>query len=146
MDGIEPNATGLEKTVRRSRFEPHDRLEQEVMDLVRPYTDRKHLPDRWVSFSGIICPFDVKTTVHCEDKSHNEYLRLVREGFYGMWIVYRDYGTLYADWFNNLRWGGPYPPRINSRSGDPYYRIGGGRLLDEFLRCASREIVARRVT
>ncbi len=113
------------------------------MDLVRPYVDRKHLPDRWVSFSGVLCPFDLKTTIFCEDKSHNEYQRLFNDG-YGMWIVYRDNNfpdTWYADWFNSLKWEGPFPPSCKSRSGDRYYMISGGRALDEFLRCASREAV-----
>ena len=130
MDGIKPNIASVGTYVKPPRFAEHDNYEDQIMDLVRPFTDRKHLPDRWVSFAGVLCPFDVKTTIFCEDKSHNEYQRLSDSG-YGMWIVYRDKNEpdiWYADWFKTLSWSGPYPPSYKSRSGDPYYTISGGRL------------------
>lgn len=138
MDGIEPNIVSLGKNLTDNRFAAHDELENKVMDIIRPYTDRKHLPDRWVSLGGVLCPFDVKTTVHCEDNSHDEYLRLFNDG-YGMFVVYQDFGVLYADWFDKLTWRGPYPPTARSRSGDPFYRVSGGRPYEKWCLVAPRE-------
>ena len=123
------------------RAKKHDELENEIMGIVRPFTDRKHLPDRRVSFGGVPCSFDVKTTIFVEDNSHDEYFRLWNEGE-PVFIVYQiTTSQLYADWIINISWAGPFPPSKNSTCGDPYYRIDGGRGLNEFLNNAEHEIV-----
>lgn len=137
MDGTQPNIARLATYVKLNRFKEHDDLEERVMDAIRKsgITTRNHMPDRWVSFSGRICPFDVKSCVFCEDNSHNEYKRLFDAGF-GMWIVYKDEDVLKAGWFDELGWKGPIPPSSKSRSGDPYYIISGGKDFFEWLKTA----------
>ena len=122
-----------------SRFEKrlkiHDEFEDEVMNIVRPFTNRRHLPDKRVSFGGIPCSFDVKTNIFVEDSSHEEYFRLLREGE-PVFIIFKDKqkDITYADWIDNLVWAGPFAPRERSTSGDSYYRITSQRTLDEFLK------------
>lgn len=125
----------------------HDELEARVMDVVRRFTDRKHLPDRRVSFSQTPVSFDVKTNVFVEDNSRNEYFRLWEEGEL-VFIVFRDGdgekygdGKLYADWIVNLKWRGPFPASERSTSGDDYYRISDGRPLFDFLETAATEVL-----
>ncbi len=67
----------------------------------------------------------------------DEYFRLYEENGIPVFIVYKDNGMLMADWITNLSWLGPYPPSENSTCGDPYYIIGGGRPLEEFLMSVS---------
>jgi len=123
------------------RAEEHDRIEVSIMNHMRKFTDRRHLPDRRVSFSQTPCSWDLKTNVFVESNSHDEYFRLWAEGE-PVFIVYRnkDNNDYYADWIINLSWTGPISPSANSTSGDPYYRIAGGRTLDEFLKSAAREV------
>jgi len=118
----------------RSRVKKHDKLESEVMDIVRPYTTRKHLPDRWVSFNDEIYPWDMKSNVFVEDNSHAEYFRLLDEGYRPI-IVYRNKQDMIirADFIDSLTWSGPYVASPKSTTGDDYYRIAGGRLLKDFL-------------
>jgi len=122
-----------------SRFEKrrqeHDKLENRIMDIIRPFTDRKHLPDRRVSFGGIPYSFDVKTNVFVEKNSHDEYFRLWNEGEQ-VFIVFQDKNRkmLYADWIINLNWSGPHPPRSQSTSGDPYYIVSSQKTLNDFLK------------
>ena len=119
------------------RMKRHDEFENEVMDIIRPYTTRRHLPDRFVSFRNKIYAWDAKTSIFVEDKSHDEYFRLYEENGIPVFIVYKDNEMLMADWITNLSWLGPYPPSENSTCGDPYYIIGGGRPLEEFLMSVS---------
>ena len=118
----------------RRRVKRHDELEIKVMNVMRPRTTRKHLPDRWVSFNDKIYPWDMKSNVFVEDNSHDEYFRLLDEG-YRPFIVYRNKqdGIIRADFIDNLTWSGPFPATKRSTTGDDYYRIAGGRLLDDFL-------------
>lgn len=141
MASAQPDIIGLGKRLNdRTRFHEHDNLESEVMDIIRPFTTRRHLPDRWVSIGNILCPFDVKTTVNCEDKSHYQYAQLSEVGF-GMFIVYRSNGVLLANWFDDLQWAGPFKPTDNSRNHDPYFKItGGGEPLAEFVRNATQDV------
>jgi len=136
------------------RRQKHDALEEDVLNIVRPYTDRRHLPDRRVSFSGIPCSYDFKTNVHVENNSYKEYMRLWSEGEL-VFIIYQngdgeEYGDgeLYADWIQYLNWIGPIPASINSTSGDNYYRIGTGRKLKlkDFLKKANDEVELFRST
>ena len=101
------------------------------MRTVRRYTDRKHLPDRRVSFGGVPVSFDVKTTIFVEANSHNEYFLLSHSE--PVAIIYKDGEVVCADWKENLTWSGPFPPSPNSTSGDSYYRISGGRPLSKWL-------------
>lgn len=128
-----------------NRYGAHDKLENELMDEIRPYTTRRHLPDRWVSFSGELCPFDLKaSSPFMEDNSHDEYFRLLEAGFY-VWIIYRDgNGKLRADWLSRLKLTGPCAPSPKSRNGDPYYSIRGGRPYKDFLKAAAKEVEAMR--
>ena len=128
------------------RREKHDKIENVIMDKMRPYTDRKHLPDRRVSFSQIPCSWDMKTNVFVEDNSYDEYWRLYLEGE-PVFIVYingdgDEYGDgkLYADWIFNIDWSGPFQASKKSTCGDDFYRISGGRLLEEFLIKVGTEI------
>lgn len=129
------------------RVKEHDKLEAEVMNIIRPYTTRKHLPDRWIALRDIVVPWDFKSNIFVEDNSHDEYFRLLEEG-YKPFIVYRDKKRMEfrADWIQNLIWTGPFPASQNSTSGDDYYRISGGRLLDVFLKHATREMVEGKDT
>ena len=117
------------------RRKEHDELEISIMNIIRPFTDRKHLPDRRVSFGGIPYSFDVKTNVFVEDNSRDEYFRLWNEGEQ-VFIVFKDKSDdiIYADWIINLKWKGPYPPSPNSTSGDPYYIVSSSKTLDDFLK------------
>jgi hypothetical protein len=120
-----------EKFKKRSKY--HDEKEDEVMNAIRPFTDRRHLPDRWVSFRGMLCAWDLKTNIFVEDNSHNEYFHVFEKDGIPVFIVYLDGGKYFANWIQNLNWQGPYPPSKNSTSGDPYYKISCGIPLDEFL-------------
>lgn len=102
-------------------------------NIIRPHTNRRHLPDRITSFPRIgKCMWDYKTNVFVEDNSHDEYFGLKNEGW-RIFIVYNDDGELKAEWIENLNWSGPHPPSENSTSGDPYYKISGGKKLEDFL-------------
>lgn len=117
----------------------HDELENEVMGIIRPFTTRRHLPDKWVSFNNKLCAWDLKTSIHVEEDAHDEYHRLVVEDGVPMFIVYdrnRPEHEWYADWVQRLTWKGPYPPSSNSTANDPYYKISGGVPLAEFLQQA----------
>ena len=131
----------MDKFERRVKI--HDKFENEIMDIVRPYTDRRHLPDRRVSFGGVPCSFDVKSTVFVEANSHDEYFRLLKEGE-PVFIVFKDKNddVLYGDWIDDLVWAGPFAPSDNSTSGDYYYRITSQRTLADFLKNARAEAIA----
>jgi hypothetical protein len=118
------------------RKKKHDEFEEKVMDIMRPFTTRRHLPDRFVSFNDKLYAFDMKTTPFVEDKSHDEYFRLCREENIPVFIVYVNDGEIMADWITKLTWQGPFPPSEKSTCGDPYYKISGGRTLEEFLECS----------
>ena len=120
------------------RRRKHDEEEERIMNFIRPYTDRRHLPDRWVSFNGMLCAFDVKTGIFVEKNSHDEYFRVFRQDGIPVFIVYRDGGKRLANWIQLLEWSGPFPPSSKSTSGDPYYKISGGIPLDEFIKRAAR--------
>lgn len=123
------------------RLKEHDTLEETVTDFIRLFTDRKHLPDKRVSFGGIPVSYDIKTNVNVEDSSHHEYFRLLSEGE-PIFIVYQDKSNdnkIYVDWIQNLDWHGPIPPSPNSTCNDPYYRISGGRNLEDFMTHALQE-------
>ncbi len=115
------------------RMKEHDEFENKIMDILRPYTTRKHLPDRFVSFGDKLFAWDAKTTIFVEDKSHNEYFRIQNENNIPVFIVYQDGDDIRADWISKLTWSGPYPPSKNSTCMDNYYRISRGRTLDEFI-------------
>jgi hypothetical protein len=117
----------------RYRQEHHDSEEEKTMNVIRPFTDRHHLPDRWVSFNGKLCAWDLKTNVFVEDNSHDEYFRLFKQDKIPVFIVYIDQGQELANWIQSLRWDGPNPPSPNSTCGDSYYRISGGIPLQDFL-------------
>lgn len=124
----------------RERAEKHDKIENEIMNMIRPFTDRRHLPDRRISFADTPCSWDLKTNIFVEDSSHDEYFRLWGEGE-PVFIVYVNAdGKYYADWIINLSWQGPFPPSQKSTSGDPYYRIDGGRELMDFVNNAKYEV------
>jgi hypothetical protein len=111
----------------------HDQKEDEVMDKIRPFTNRKHLPDRWVAFHGMLCAWDMKTNVFVEKNSHDEYFHVFENDGIPVFIVYSDGSQELANWIQLLNWQGPYPPSVHSTSGDPYYRISGGIPLEQFL-------------
>ena len=48
------------------RIKAHDKFENEIMDVMRPFTTRKHLPDRFVSFSDRLYAWDAKTNIFVE--------------------------------------------------------------------------------
>lgn len=124
------------------RRQRHDELENNIMDIVRPFTDRRHLPDRRVSFGGIPCSFDVKSNIFVEDSSHDEYVNLWNEGE-PVFIVFtnkQEPDIIYADWIIFLMWQGPFPATERSTSGDPFYRIASNRTLEEFLAKAKEEL------
>lgn len=124
----------------RERAEKHDKLENEVMDMIRPFTDRRHLPDRRISFADTPCSWDFKATIFVEDSSRDEYFRLWNDGE-PVFIVYlNNDGKYYADWITNLSWLGPFPPSKKSTCNDPYYRIDGGRELMDFVNNAKYEV------
>jgi len=115
------------------RQQKHDRQEHLAMLAIRKHTVRKHMPDRWISFRGELTPWDYKTNIFVEDNSHDEYFRLLQEG-YRMFVVYRNNRRLYANWIDALVWDGPKPASAKSTSGDPYYILSGGIPLKEFLK------------
>jgi len=128
----------------RSRMKEHDELETRIMDIIRPFTDRKHLPDRRVSFHNKPVSFDVKTRVFVEDNAHDEYFRLLAGGE-PVFIVYQNGdgkkygdGKLYAGWIEQLTWAGPFKKSTRSTCGDNYYRISGGVPLADFLKEVGR--------
>jgi len=126
------------------RRRKHDEEEERIMNFIRPYTDRHHLPDRWVSFNGMLCAFDVKTNIFVEKNSRDEYFRVFEQDGIPVFIVYCDGEKKLANWIQLLEWRGPFPPSPNSTSGDPYYRISGGVPLDEFVRRATRSHERRK--
>jgi hypothetical protein len=115
------------------RRQKHDQKENEVMDRMRPFTNRRHLPDRWVAFHGMLCAWDLKTNVFVEKNSHDEYFHTFEHDGVPVFIVYSDGNQDLANWIQMLNWQGPFPPSPKSTTGDPYYRISGGIPLDEFL-------------
>jgi hypothetical protein len=118
----------------KARMEKHDRIEASVMDIFRKHTDRKHLPDRRISFCNIPVSWDMKTTINVEKASHDEYFRLWSEGEY-VFIVYQNVTEqLLANWITDLTWDGPKPPSQKSTCGDWYYTISGGIELMEFIK------------
>jgi hypothetical protein len=117
----------------------HDEGEEQVMNLMRPYTDRRHLPDRWVSFNGKIHAWDFKTNIFVEKDSHDEYFRVLKQDNIPVFIVYCDKGQKLANFIQSLNWEGPFPPSLNSTNGDQYYRISGGIPLAKFLREIGRK-------
>ena len=56
------------------RVKVHDEFESKIMDVMRPFTTRKHLPDRFVSFSDRLYAWDAKTNIFVEKNSHDEHL------------------------------------------------------------------------
>ena len=128
------NIVEKEESDFEGRMRLHDELENKIMKEIRNVTDRKHLPDRRVSFHDEPVSFDVKTTPNVEDKAHDEYFRLVNEGE-KIFIVYQDYdGKLLANWITELKWSNLKPTSINSTCGDDYYTIiGGGMDFHDFL-------------
>ena len=121
------------------RVKVHDEFESKIMDKMRPFTTRKHLPDRFVSFPNKLYAWDAKTNIFVEKNSHDEYFRVQEENNIPVFIVYQDKGIIMAGWITEINWEGPFPPSPNSTSGDPYYRISGGRTLDEFLEGARQK-------
>ena len=117
-----------------ARARRHDRQENMVMNIIRPFTDRKHMPDRWVSFNSVPTPMDYKTNIFVEDSSHDEYFRLLGEGF-RPFIVYRNKrdNHIYAHYIDKLTWSEKQPASDKSTSNDDYYIISGGLRLDDFL-------------
>ena len=126
----------------QNRMKKHDEFESDVMDQMRPYTTRKHLPDRFISFNDNLYAWDAKTTIFVEDSSYEEYFRIQQETGIRVFIVYQGnpHDVIFADWIDNLIWHGPFPPSRNSTSGDPYYRIEGSRTFEEFLSSAKVEV------
>jgi len=126
------------KTIFENRMREHDKFENDIMDMMRPYTTRKHLPDRFISFGDTLYAWDAKTSIFVEDSSHDEYFRVQNENGIKVFIVYFDKkkNAVFAEWIDGLTWHGPFPPSPNSTCNDPYYRIEGGRTLDEFMQCA----------
>ena len=126
------------KTIFENRMREHDKFENDIMDMMRPFTTRKHLPDRFISFGGKLYAWDAKTTIFVEDSSHDEYFRVQNENGIKVFIVYFDKkkNTVFAEWIDKLTWHGPFPPSKNSTCNDPYYRIEGGRTIEQFLDCA----------
>ena len=122
----------------RQRFDErrkkHDVFEEGAMDVIRPHTTRRHLPDRFISLHDEICAFDAKTTVFVEDNSHDEYFRVQTDDDIPVFIVYLDKEEVLAGWIDDLTWNGPRPPSKNSTCGDPYYIISGGVPLVEWLK------------
>jgi len=116
------------------RLKIHDEGEEQVMNIMRPYTDRRHLPDRWVSFNGKIHAFDFKTGTFVEKAAHDEYFRVLEQDGIPVFIVYCKNGQYLAGFIQSLNWKGPFPPSENSTNGDPYYQISGGIPLAEFLK------------
>lgn len=121
------------------RFREHEQFQAKMLDIIRPYTDLKHLPDIRISINKVIFYIDFKTTSNVEKNSHDTYFGLLYDGE-KVALVYNNRpseklpdGDVLAGWINELVWAGPYPPSIRSRSGDPYYRISGGIPLVEFL-------------
>ena len=103
------------------------------MNLVRPFTTRRHLPYRWCSFNNKIVAWDMKTTIFVEKNSHDEYFRVFQDDGIPVFIVYTDKEIQYANWIQLLNWRGPMPPSPRSTSGDPYYIVSGGLPLMNFL-------------
>jgi hypothetical protein len=120
------------------RRRKHDAKEEEVMNIIRPFTTRRHLPDRWCSFNGKIIAWDMKTNIFVEKNSHDEYFRVFHDDGIPVFIVYTKDNIDYANWIQALDWRGPLPPSPRSTSGDPYYIISGGLPLMEFLKQVSR--------
>jgi hypothetical protein len=115
------------------RRKKHDEIEEEVMNTIRPYTNRRHLPDRWIAFKGKLCAWDMKTNIFVEDKSRDEYFRVYQEDKIPVFIVYQSGGEKFANWIQELTWKGPLPPSKNSTCNDPYYIVSGGVPLQDFL-------------
>jgi hypothetical protein len=123
-----------------NRFEAHDKFQEDMMKMIRPFLSNGHVPDIRIMVNGVILSIDFKTTRNVEKNSHDTYFGLHQLGEL-VGIVYNnrpyeaaDNGVILADWIDKLTWSGPIPPSIKSRSGDPYYRISGGLPLTEFLK------------
>jgi len=116
----------------KARRETHDELEGQIMNIIRPHTTRKHLPDRLVSFNDRLVAWDAKANVFVEDNSHDEYFRIQNENDIPVFIVYEN-GTL-AEYIDELIWSDKMPASPKSTTGDDYYIISGGIPLEEFLK------------
>lgn len=119
------------------RREAHDQEENAVMDVIRPFTTRRHLPDRFISLRNRLCAWDMKTNVYVEKNSHDEYFRVFQKDGIPVFIVYHHNGERLANWIHFLKWEGPRPPSPRSTSGDPYYIISNGIPLKQFLETVS---------
>lgn len=115
----------------KERLKKHNKLENKVANIIRPYTTRNHLPDRFVVLGDYVVAWDLKSNIFVEKNSHDEYFRLQNHDRIKVFIVYDN--AQYAEWIDNLNWDGPNPPTKNSTSGDPYYKISGGISLNDFL-------------
>jgi hypothetical protein len=125
---------GNEMSKYYARMKKHDKFESDIMEIMRPFTSRRHMPDRFVSFNGHIVAWDAKTTKYVEDNSYDEYFRLQSENNIPVFIVWQvDDAEIYAEWIDNISWHGPYDASPNSTSGDDYYIMYGGKTLKQFL-------------
>ena len=122
------------------RFRKHDEWQEEMMKIIRPFTNIKHLPDVRICVNSVLFSIDFKTTRNVEKNSRDTYFWLFNHGD-PVALVYNNRpseksnsSNILADWIINLAWDGPLAPSVNSSSGDPYYRISGGKSLTEFLR------------
>lgn len=122
------------------RFRRHDEWQEEIMKTIRPHLTNGHIPDVRIYVNSVLFSIDFKTTRNVEKNSHDVYFELTRNGE-RVAIVYnnRPYeraedGETLASFIENLKWEGPIPPSVKSRSGDPYYKISGGVPLIQFLK------------
>lgn len=115
------------------RVRLHDELEDKVMDFIRKFTTRKHMPDRFISLRDRVVAWDFKTSNNVEEASRNEYFRLLEKDGIPVFIVYKVGKQVYAEWIQNLTWKGSFAPTSNSTSGDRYFKIDGGVKLSEFM-------------
>ena len=121
------------------RFAEHDKWESEMMNVFRKYMTNSHLPDVRIFICNTIFSIDFKTTRNVEKNSHDMYFHLVDSGE-KVAICYIPRPGVTAEklpplcaWITNLKWEGPFPPSIRSRSGDQYYRIFGGLSVMDFI-------------
>lgn len=122
------------------RFSKHDIFESNMMKIIRCHATDNHVPDIRIYVNKTLFSIDFKTTRNVEKNSHDMYFSLVHGGEL-VAIVYNDRpseklpdGEIKAAWITNLQWTGPFPPSQYSRSGDSYYKIGGGIPLVDFLK------------
>ena len=115
------------------RKQKHDALEPVIADIIRPYTCRRHLPDRLIGLNNKVVAWDLKTGVFVEDNSHDEYFALQKDNNIPVFIVYHDKGERLAGWIDELQWSDKKQSSEKSTSGDDYYIISGGIPLEDFL-------------